>query len=255
MKTIISIAKKEFFDGMRNYEIIALAIFFALVPSMIALLATDGKVAINYIKGLAAFMIPIVGLVLGYASIASEVERGSMGALLSYPVSRDEVVIGKIVGLASIIVVSILSGLIISGLVIFSNTSYDDVEVYLLLIFASILLGLVFLNLAIAFSSFVRSSNLALISAAGIWIFFNAIWNFIIMALKIASTEKSTVIGGSSTPEWIKYFEIISPVNAYLYINNSDPTAPSVSIIILSLIIWVIVPIIFAILLFRRREM
>ena len=56
------------------------------------------------------FLISIIAFMLGYATIIGEIERGSMSALLSLAATRFEIVVGKFLGLGSVLCFTVLVG-------------------------------------------------------------------------------------------------------------------------------------------------
>lgn len=251
---IFSIAKKEVTDNFRNYEVIALAVVFAITPIMISYASADShgwgsiETTIMLMQGFMIFLIPLIGLLLGYATIIGEIEKGSMGALLSHPVKRDEVILGKLVGLGSVIWLTLFIGLGFAGSIIIFNTFATDYILYLIFIATSILLGLVFMSMSLAFSSFVKTTSTATSMAIGIWFFFTMGWQFIILAINVA-------LGGrSAMPDWAYSINLLNPIIAYSYVGSSDPKAPSVYWIVLSFLIWLIFSVLVSFLLFRKRE-
>ena len=198
---ILSIAKKEFMDNFRNYEVIALAVIFAITPIMISYASASSgwgniKTTIMVMQGFMIFLIPLIGLMLGYATIIGEIEKGSMGALLSHPVKREDVILGKLVGLGSVIWLTLFIGLGFAGSIIIFNTYAADFVLYLIFIATSILLGLVFMSMSLAFSSFVKTTSTAVSMAIGIWFFFAMGWQFILLAINVALEGKMAM------PDW-----------------------------------------------------
>ena len=154
------IAKKEIMDNIRNKWIIILSIIFfllTLVVSYFGSLYSEGwqdlDITISGMMNLVQFLVPIIALILGYAAIIGEIERGSMSALLSQPTSRIEIVLGKFIGLGSIISITIIAGFGIAGFIIALNVTNTNFIDYLIFIASTILLGLIFLSLAIFFST------------------------------------------------------------------------------------------------------
>lgn len=254
MHTISSIAKKEFMNSFRNYDVLALAIMFAILPVLISYAASGGhgwqdpKTTIAIMNGLVIFLIPIIGLMLGYAAIIGEIEKGSMGSLLAHPVTREEVLVGKFLGLGSVICSTILIGFSIAGAIIAANVPNADYGVYLVFIAGSILLGLAFMSLALSFSSFVKSNSAAIGMAIALWFFFAICWQFLIMAVVIA------VEGTLTFPDWYYSIHLLNPIGAYSFIGSGNPDAPSIYWISLSLIAWIIIPLIMAFWKFKRRD-
>src|SRR5690625_4716067 len=107
MTPIILIATKEFRDGMRNRWVIAITLLlavFALTLSFLgsaptgAVKTTPLAVTVVSLSSLSIFLVPLIALLLSYDAIVGEIDRGTMALLLSYPVARHEVIIGKYLG-------------------------------------------------------------------------------------------------------------------------------------------------------------
>ncbi|MEE9489525.1 MAG: ABC transporter permease subunit, partial [Thermoplasmata archaeon] len=89
LKAIYSVAKKEFADNVRNRWIVALTIIFVilmLLASYVAGAQTGGGSVLGGMEetviglmSIAVILIPLIAVMLGYASIAGECENGSMG--------------------------------------------------------------------------------------------------------------------------------------------------------------------------------
>lgn len=131
--TVISIAKKEIMDNIRNKWIILVSIMFAvltLVVSYFGSITSHGWQNLgNTIGGMTSFatyLISIIGFMLGYATIIGEIERGSMSALLSLAATRFEIVVGKFLGLGSVLCFTVLVGFGTAGIVIGVNVSNVD---------------------------------------------------------------------------------------------------------------------------------
>ena len=252
MHSIFIIAKKEFMDNFRNNWIIALSAILAILALLASYFSSrdlewqDFEFTIRIIIMPVQFLIPIIGLILGYATVVGEIEKGSMGSLLSHPVTRNEVILGKFLGLGSVIFTTIFIGFGIAGIIIAINISNPDVGLYLLFIIASILLGLAFMSLALLFSSFFKKRSSAMAGVIMLWIFFNMLWGFLMFGLLI-----STSGGSLSTPDWFYQVQLVNPTVAYSYINTSFIENHW---IILSLLAWSILPSLLAFLIFKRRD-
>jgi Cu-processing system permease protein len=220
------IAKKEIMDNIRNKWIIILSIIFALltvVVSYFGSIYTEGwqdlGTTIAGMMSLVQFLVPIIALVLGYGAIISEIERGSMSALLSQPTSRLEIILGKFIGLGAIISITILVGFGFGGIIIalnVSNTNYVD---YLIFILSTILIGLVFLSLAIFFSTLFKKRSTAMGGAIFLWFFFNMILPIIFAGILFMSISFSELLDGT-IPEWYQYLTLINPLSVYSNLNS-----------------------------------
>jgi len=220
------IAKKEIMDNIRNKWIIILSVIFfllTLVVSYFGSLYSEGwqdlGITISGMMNLVQFLVPIIALILGYAAIIGEIERGSMSALLSQPTSRLEIVLGKFIGLGSIISITIIMGFGIAGIIIALNVANTNFLDYLIFIASTILLGLVFLCLAIFFSTLFNKRSTAMGGAILLWFLFNMILPIIFTGLLAMSVGLQGLIEGT-IPEWYHYLTLINPLSIYGNLNS-----------------------------------
>ena len=118
---ILTIAGKEFRDRMRNRWVLAVALVFTVFSLAIAYFggAQQGTVGFRSIEftiaslvSLVIYLIPLIALLLGFDAIVGERERGSLDLLLSLPITRIELLLGKYLGLAAVLTLSTLAGLV-----------------------------------------------------------------------------------------------------------------------------------------------
>ena len=116
---IFTIAAKEFRDRMRNRWVLAVALVFTVFSLVIAYFggAQQGAVGFRSIEftiaslvSLVIYLIPLIALLLGFDAIVGERERGSLDLLLSLPITRIELLLGKYLGLAAALTLSTLAG-------------------------------------------------------------------------------------------------------------------------------------------------
>jgi len=112
-------------------------------------------------SNLVTLLIPIIALMLGYSAINGEIERGSMSSIISLPVSRLEILLGKFFGLGSLLAITIIIGFGFAGIVIGLNVTDVDYLSYLFFILSTVILGLVFLVIALFLSAFFKKRSAA----------------------------------------------------------------------------------------------
>jgi len=222
LNSIFSIAKKEILDNVRNKWIIVLTIIFAslaLVVSYFGSIFSQGwqnfGATISGMMSLVQFLIPIIGLMLGYAAIIGEIEKGSMSSLLSLPANRLEIILGKFFGLGSIISFTTLIGFGVAGIVIAANVADVNYADYLVFIGATILLGLVFLSLSLFFSSIFKKRSTAMGGAILLWFLFNMILPLVFVGIMIASSGIENIISSGGFPDWYHALELFNPLSVY----------------------------------------
>ncbi|MCD6473822.1 MAG: ABC transporter permease [Thermoplasmata archaeon] len=188
---ILTIAKKEFMENWRNKWIITITAIFLILTLLASYFGSGGgetgwrsaSETVAIITSFVILLIPIISLMLGYATIVGEKEKGSLGVLLSYPVSRSEVIIGKFAGLGAVVSVAIMLGFGIAGVVIGIETGSMNLGKYALFILASILFGLAYLSIAILLSTLFKKRSTAMGATIFIWFFFAMIWGIIILGI------------------------------------------------------------------------
>jgi Cu-processing system permease protein len=178
-KNILIIAQKELNDALRNRWLQLYAGAFGALALAIAWLTLSGpgiygpvgfgRAAANLIN-LVILIVPLMGLTLGASSIAGEREKGSLSYMLTQPVSRLEILLGKYVGLALSLMVAVLLGFGISGLLLAFRGGAVQVGNYVSLVGLSFLLGLVALSLGFLLSVITRGSATATGSAIFLWL-------------------------------------------------------------------------------------
>ena len=194
LNSIYFIAKKEIMDNIRNKWIIIMTILFA---SLTLLASYAGSIfgsgwqdlagTMSIMSGLVKYLISIIALILGYSAIIGEIEKGSMNSLISLPTTRREILIGKIIGLGSVITLSILVGFGIAGIIIGLNVENVNYGEYLFFIISSIFMGLIFLVIGLLLSIILKKRSTAMGAAIFVWVLFAIIWIFIVGAIIIAS--------------------------------------------------------------------
>lgn len=220
------IAKKEIMDNIRNKWIILMSIIFALLTIIMSYYGSVGftgwqeiEVTISLMMYLVQILIPIIALMLGYAAIIGEIQTGSMSALLSQPVTRFEIILGKFIGLGCVLASTILIGFGIAGIIIAINVANTNLLDYLLFIASTILIGLVFLSIGLFFSTLFKKRTTAMGSAIFIWFFFNMIFQLVIVGVLFASLSFEDYMN-FTTPSWYYAINLLNPLNVYSLFNT-----------------------------------
>lgn len=269
---IFSLAKKEFMDNVRNKWVIILSVIFV---GLILLISAYGGVrsreeegfqgfefTLNIGSSIVTLLISIVAILIAYNTLAQEVESHSLGLLLTSKMGRKDIVVGKFIGLSSVLCLSIIVGLGIGGMVIGISTGFEDFGIYLAFILISILFGMAYISISILMSSVVDKRSKALAGGIFIWIFFNIIWDLVLLGVLLASgwqfpTETIEV----TYPGWYRFAGLINPNGAYssgiaLLTDSMDfPELLTVPLTAIALLVWIIVPIILSILIFENRDL
>ena len=217
---IKTIAKKEFMDNLRSKWIMVLTIIFILLTLVMSFVQGGGglssmEVTVVGIMAIASMLVPIIAIMLGYNTITGEAESGSLLVVLSNPITRLEVLLGKFVGLGSVLSTSILLGFGIAGIVIMVEDS-SNVAGYMIFMVLTILLGLMFLSLSMCFSSLLKRTVMSLGAGIGIY-FWGMIIGTVLMGVYLATTPGSDLMSmANNMPDWMMTaMMLLSPMDMY----------------------------------------
>lgn len=144
------------------------------------------QVPISFITAL-NFIIPLMAIGLGFDSVNSEFNRRTLSRVLSQPIYRDALLLGKFLGGLMTLTVGLLAlWLIVFGAgLLLLGIPPRGVEVARAFgfLFVAIAYGGVWLAVAILFSVLFRSTATSALCALGMWLFFFILWPMIANAI------------------------------------------------------------------------
>ncbi len=271
---ILVVAAKEFKDGLRNRWVAGITVVLALFAMAISYFgaAASGMVGftslsttIVSLSSLAIFLIPLIALILAYDSIVGEEEQGTLILLLTYPLKRSELLIGKFAGHAAMMALSTLLGFGSAGLLIaFFSPEVELQELlvaYSLFIVTSILLGWVFIALAYLVSVISSEKSKASGVALIIWFAFVFVFDLVLLGLLVAT-------GGAVGDTLFGWLLLLNPTDIFRLINLGSFEATQVQsglasiadkqmiqplVLWSSLLVWILVPGLLAVWRFNKR--
>ncbi|WP_100638317.1 ABC transporter permease [Marinobacter salexigens] len=275
MNSIWTIARKELSDSFRNRWLIAIALVFATLAVGIAWFGAAASGQVGYastpatiasLASLGIFLIPLIALLLAYDAIVGEEEGGTLLLLMTYPLSRGQLLFGKFFGHGLTLALATLIGFGVAGIAI--ALLVEDVAVgalaiaMLRFIISTTLLGWSFIALAYVVSVRVSEKPIAAGLALAIWFFFVLIFDLMLLGVLVASQ-------GEFNAELLPWLLLLNPTDIYRLLNivtfsdsaqlsgvlslGSDlPIGPSG--LWLALVLWFVIPLTGAWALFRGRR-
>lgn len=276
MSNLFTLIAKEVRDCYRNWWVgtaIVIMTSMALVLSLLGS-APVGTTSISALtvttvslSSLSVFFIPLIALLLSYNSVVGEEERGTLLLLLTYPVPRSVIVLGKFIGQLIILTAAILIGYGVAALTITLQAETAFIEqnwlVFGKLIFSSIMLGAVFLGLGIFISSLMKESATAAAWAIGVWLIFVVLFDMALLG--VLSSNMSAYLPDAI----VKWVMLANPADAYRMFNlaTSEDTAllsgmaglrsdqvvsPTMTLFVLAA--WILSPVLAFCFAFQRRR-
>lgn len=218
---IRTIAGKEFRDRMRNRWVLAIAVVFTAFALIIAYFgaAQQGSVGFRSIEitiaslvSLVIYLIPLISLILGFDAIVGERERGSLDLLLTMPITRLELVLGKYLGLSAALALSVVIGFGLTGMAMADQMDTTAWLHYGGFILSSVLLGMAFLSLSVMVSVFAADRAGASGLAIAVWFFFVLVFDLLLLGALVATSGH---YGGAIFP----YLLLLNPADVFRILN------------------------------------
>lgn len=275
MNTVLTVAAKEFRDGLRNRWVLAITLVFALLALGLGYFGAAAAGTVGFtglattivsLASLAVFLIPLIALLLAYDSVIGEDEQGTLALLLSYPLNRFQLLAGKLLGHGAILALSTLLGFGSAGVIIalFAEriAALELLGALTLFIISASLLGWAFVALAYVISVVVTEKSRAAGLALIVWFLFVLVFDLALLGLLVASE-------GAVGQDVLPWLLLANPTDVFRLVNLTGFEAVQAHAGLLSIAdraqfdtvllltaqaAWVAVPFALAVLLFRRRE-
>lgn len=272
-RPLLILADREFRDGLRNKWVVGATLILAALAFALTLLGSTPTgvlaakplaVTVISLSSLTIFLIPLIALLLGYDAIVGETERGCLLLMLTYPVSRLEIILGKFLGHAAILSFATIVGYGAAGAAIawMHGGDAESWRAFIWLILTTILLGLAFLALAYLISVLVKEHSTAAGIAIGVWLFFVIVFDLALMGSLVASQGRlGTSIFSSlllfNPADVYRLFNLTAFENVRNFSGMAGLSAAvrfSPLALLAALAAWCVVPLAVAIGIFQRRE-
>ncbi len=125
-------------------------------------------------------ILPVVALVAAGQSLCSD--PGYFEFLASQPVSRTQILLGKVAGLFLALTIMTVMGFSLGGLIVALKTQSEGIWKYFVFVGVSISLGLVFVSLSAMLSILAHRKPMAIVTALILWFFFLFVYDFLVLS-------------------------------------------------------------------------
>lgn len=273
MNAVFVIAGKEITDGLRNRWVLGATLLLAGLAFALTFLGSsptgelDVKpmaVVVVSLSSLTIFLMPLIALLISYDAIVGEVERGCMLLLLTYPITRRQIIAGKFLGHTAILAIATLIGYGGAGVALaaMGGADADSWRAFAMLLVSSILLGAAFVALAYWVSTSVRERGTAAGISIGLWLGFVVIYDLVLMGVLV-------VTKGWIDDQVFPYLLLANPADIYRLLNLtafenvrqfsgmaglSEQAQFAPWVLVVSLLAWVAAPLALAGARFARSE-
>ncbi len=275
MNALLILAGNEIRDGLRNRWVASIILLLAALALSLALLgsaptgsvrATPMAITVASLASLTVYLLPLIALMLAFDALVGELERGTLLLLLTYPVARWQVVVGKFLGHSAILLFALLVGYGGAGLVLQFTGGADagSWRAYLVLMVSSWLLGSAFVALGYLVSVLVRERATAAGVAVAVWLLLVVLYDLGLLGLLLADTAQrlsTGVVAGLLLANPTDIFRIINltgneAVSLLAGMAEAGRAAGFSPVLLGGLLLaWVVVPLVLTVLRFQRKEL
>ncbi|HXF51530.1 MAG TPA: ABC transporter permease subunit [Dehalococcoidia bacterium] len=273
MNAVTAVARKEVRDALNNWWLLLYAGLFALLALGLAYLGQRNLGSLGFenfsrttasLLNLCLLLAPLIALSLGAGAIAGERDRGTLTYLLSQPLDRWELLVGKFAGLFASIALATAAGFGLAGVFIAFYASAMDAGTYLL--FLALVLALIAVMTGLGLVASVVSPTRVQALGLALVVWFVAVFFFDLVFIGLVS---STSLGGgglllallSNPVEIVRVLaiihlepdlEVLGPFGAYLM--ERVGVGGATAILGAALVAWVAAPVTLAAWLFEARD-
>ena len=275
MTAVTAIAGREVLAGIRNRWLLAASLLLGVLALTLAFIGSSpaGTVAASplaitvvSLSSLSVFLVPLIGLLVSYDTLVGEIERGTMPLLVTYPVTRWRIVLGKFAGQVAILAIATVAGFGVAALVTGLGDGGDAEawRAFGIMVGGSILLGATFIALGTLFSAVVAERGTAAGISTAAWLIFVVLFDMALLAILVA--DEGQVVSG----ELFRVLLLLNPTDVYRMLTLagsetvgalsgmagvSAEAAFGHALLFPVMVLWIAVPLGLAGLLFGRKEL
>ena len=273
MSAVVVIARREVRDAINSGWLLLYGGAFAILALGLSYLGQRNLGSLGFenfsrttasLLNLCLLLAPLIALSLGAGSIAGEKDRGRLGYLLSQPLDRRELLLGKFLGLVLAIGIATIAGFGFAGLIIAFFASAMDATTYVLVLTLVLALVAVMTGIGVVTSVISSTRVQALGLALLIWFFAVLFFDLVLIGMVSAAALDGAALLALlllNPVEIVRVLaiirlepdlEVLGPFGSYLL----DQLGRTQATVVLSaaLLAWVAAPVSFALWLFRKRE-
>ncbi|MFC6990329.1 ABC transporter permease subunit [Haladaptatus sp. GCM10025707] len=229
-----TVARKEYHQCRRSPAVLGTVSLFFLSVVFFAAIQWVPKIGqvgysgtprftlalINSLGQPGAIFVPMLGLLVGYHTIAGERESGALKMMLALPHTRRDVVFGKFLGrVAVVMAVTAIAGLAVGVIALVTYAAFD-VKSFVINTTIWVLYGSVYVSIAVGFSAWMESKRKALVGTVSLYALFMLGWDALMFILQLIFIGP-TLPQGAQLPDVIQFAGVLNPARAFMFASRS----------------------------------
>jgi Cu-processing system permease protein len=271
---VLMISWQEFTLNRRNRWVVSFALLFAVLTLLIAFfgMVTSGYAGFQdftrtsaSIINLGGFLIPLFALLLGVFSFITN--QGYFEILVTQPISRSKVLLGRYLGLLLTILGASLLGFGLPGALISLVIGVAGAQSYLLVVVYSLMLAMVFTGLSVLISLAAKRRQIALGIALGVWVFYELVYGMLMLGTTLYLSPailKTVLLAGlmGNPVDIARVLSLLEVGGPHLYgpagatlVKLTGSATMATLFGVLGLTAWVVAPILASMKIFERQNL
>jgi Cu-processing system permease protein len=200
-KQVLGVARREYRVLARARWQYGLALLFAAFSLAVVGLGGSGAgpsgaaALLLTLAELSVYLVPLAALALGYGTVVGASERGTLELLLSLPLPREGVLIGKFLGRAAAFATGVTVGLAAGGLLVAAKYGVATLPAYLHYLLTVVTVGVAFLSVGVCVSAVASDKARALGGALLAWAWFVLVYDLVALGAVVALDPPQWVLG------------------------------------------------------------
>ncbi len=268
------IALQELTLNRRNRWVVSFAAIYGFLTLLVSIfgMVTSGysgfqdfvRTSVSLIN-LTGFLVPLFALLLGVFSFLAH--REHLELMVTQPISRANVLLGKYLGLVLTVAGAVVLGLGLPGVVISLVVGTEGALEYAAVVALSILLGVIFTGFAVLISLVTDRRQIAMGVSVGVWLLFELLYGLLMLGTTLyfsrATLEVLLLAGLLGNPVDLTRVlsllaaggaEFFGPAGATL-VKTTGSAAVAGAIGLAALLVWIVAPVLASIRLFARQNL
>lgn len=233
------VARKDVADAVRSRMLWGIVGIFVTLMGLLLVIAPvtlpiEGEItaerALAFVTEVAQLFVPVVALIVSYMAIVGERRNGSLRILMTYPFSRSDFVVGKLVGRATVIGIALMVGIVTTTLLAIGIYGLPGGYALLGLAISVLLFGLAFTGIGVGVSAATHTRGRAMAIVLSIYLVFLMFWDGLVAAAYFAING---TMPGLRAAGWYFFLLRLNPIEAFraLVDRALEPTVPTAFVI------------------------
>ena len=266
LRSVRTIAAQELTVNIRNKWTVIFAVVFGSLVLAISYFGavTSGTLGFQSFNrtsasllSLVLYLIPLVALLMGTLSFSGG-SAGDGEMLFAQPVTRGDILVGKLLGLLAAMATATFFGFGLGGIVVATQIGTEDILGYPVFVLLSLLLALIFLCIAALVSIASKRGPKAFGIAVLVWFFFVLFYDLLVLGVTLLLKERAAnyFIFGSlfgNPVDMIRVAGLVSLNGEEIFgaagaalMKFMGGELPGLAALLVGIILWIAVPLVVA---------